>query len=355
MRKVALEESLGLPLAHDITEVNAEEGRKGCAFRRGHIVGPEDLEPLRRLGKLALYVEDGADDRAAARLVRRVHEDDAARIVAPLAAGENVRFDDRPTEGKIGFYASCPGVFVVDVERLHRINGLEVPSLPTIHCYYPVGEGTQVAAFRIIPLTCEPSLIEEVRRILATPLLRVAPYVLRKAGIVVTGNEISEGRVKDAFIPTLSALLQWFGVEVIETAVLPDVRGRISEAVEGFSKTCDILFVTGGTSVDPDDVTVQALEDAGVRYEMRGNPVQPGNNFTVGYRGDVVVCAVPAAALVYRATALDVFLPRLLAGMRISRDDLVRAGHGGLCHFCEVCRFPCCPFGAATWTPGCRA
>jgi len=337
MRTVPLEQAIGLRLAHDITEVNPEKNLKACAFKRGHIVTREDLDPLRKLGKHLLYVWDDSNDR--------VHEDDAAIRIAPLAAGDNIAFDPEPTEGKISFYAACPGVFRVDVERLYQINALEIPSLPTIHSGYPVSEGKQVAAFRIIPLACDRSIVEKVCSILNEPLFRVDPFVMKKAGVVVTGNEVYEGRIKDAFADKLTMMLKAFGVAVNETAVLPDVRGKIAETVRRFVETCDIVFVTGGTSVDPDDVTVQALSDAGVRYSVKGNPIQPGNNFTVGYKGDGVVCAVPAAALFYKATALNIFLPRLLAGEKIPREDFHRMGHGGLCHFCETCHFPCCPFG----------
>lgn len=337
MRRVPLQEAVGSRLAHDITEVNPEEDRKFCAFKRGHIVTEGDLERLRRLGKHSLYVQEGPESD--------LHEDEAAGIVAPLAAGENIRFDEKPTEGKISFYAACAGVFVVDVERLCSINALEIPSFPTIHTNYPVVEGKQVAAFRIIPLTCERSIVEEVCSILSEPLLHVEPYVCHSAGIVVTGNEVYEGLVEDAFTEKLSRMLARFGVDVTETTILPDERERISKAVESFSAACDIVLVTGGTSVDPDDVTVQAMSDAGVRYEVKGGPIQPGNNFTIGYKNGTVVCAVPAAALYYRATSLDVFLPRLLAGHKIAREEFHRAGHGGLCHFCKECHFPCCPFG----------
>ena len=338
MRRVALEDAVGLPLGHDITEVNVAEGRKFPAFRRGHIVAEEDLEHLRRLGKNAVFIWDDGGDA--------VHEDDAALRVAPLAAGENITFDNAPSEGKIAFYAKCRGVFQVDTERLYRINSLEIPSFPTIHSNVAVAAGQQVAAFRIIPLTCERSIIEEVCAILREPLLRVASFTMRKAGIIVTGNEVYEGKIEDAFVPKLAGIVGAFDVEVVDTAILPDVREQIAAAVERFAGSCDIVFVTGGTSVDPDDVAVQALCDAGVRYEVKGNPLQPGNNFTVGYKGDVAVCAVPAAALLYKATALDVFLPRILAGQKIAKEDFYRAGHGGLCQFCPKCHFPNCTFGA---------
>ena len=336
MRKESLENAIGMRLAHDITEVNPEADKKFCAFKRGHIVTERDLEHLRRLGKHSLYVQDDSSEE--------MHEDEAAKSVAPLAAGDNIRFDAEPTEGKVGFYATCDGVFVVDAERLYQINSLEIPSFPTIHTNYPVREGTRVAAFRIIPLTCKPSLIRQVHAILSEPLFRVEPYMLETAGIVATGNELYEGLIEDSFTEKLTEMLGDFGVRVTEATILPDEHRRISETVKRFSEDCDIVLITGGTSVDPDDVTLQAMSSAGVSYEVHGAPIQPGNNFTIGYRDGVPVCAVPAAALYYKSTSLNVFLPRLLAGQKVSKEDVYRAGHGGLCHFCEKCHFPCCPF-----------
>lgn len=336
MRKVILENAMGLRLGHDITEIDPERKIKRRAFKRGHIITAGDLERLRDLGKKTVYIWDDGSE---------VHEDEAALTMAPLIAGENIEFDLEPSEGKINFRAACDGLFKVDVERLYLINSLEIPSLPTLHNNFPVRKGKQVAAFRIIPLTCDRMIIDKVRVALKDPLIAVKPFVFTKAGIIVTGNEVHEGRIKDGFIPALTRSVQEFGVEVVDTAILPDEKEKISETVERFFPDCDIIFVTGGTSVDPDDVTVQALREAGVVYEVKGNPVQPGNNFTIGYKGNAVVCAVPAAALFYRATALDVFLPRLLAGEKITREDIHRSGHGGLCHFCRTCNFPVCPFG----------
>lgn len=339
MKKVNLEEAVGCRLGHDLTEVVPEKRIKRRLFRRGHVITTGDLERLRDLGKNTITIWEADSDG--------VHEDDAAVTVAPLIAGKNIRFDPEPSEGKISFYATCSGVFKVDVERLHRINALEIPSLPTLFTHSPVEADKQVAAFRIIPLTCDPSLMDQLIDLLHTPLISVVPYRVKKAGIIVTGNEVYEGRIQDGFIPGLTALLSQYGTAVVDSLILPDDRIRISEAVSRFSETCDIILVTGGTSVDPDDQTVAGLLEAGVKYHVKGNPIQPGNNLTIGYRGETCVCAVPAASLHYRATALDVFLPRILAGETVSREDVHRAGHGGLCHFCDTCHYPICPFAVS--------
>lgn len=337
MRKVKVEEAVGLALGHDITEIVPERGLKHRAFRRGQIIAPGDVERLKNLGKNAVFVSEPGDTE--------VHEDDAAVRLAPLIAGPCIEHDPEPYEGKIAFRAACAGLFRVDVERLYSINSLAVPALPTIPTLFPVRAGHTVAAFRIIPLTCPREIVEQVADLLATPLLEVLPFRRRTAGVVVTGSEVYEGRITDRFVPRITAAVATYGGTVSESVVLPDDRERIAGAVNRLSETCDMVFVTGGTSVDPDDVTVAAMADAGVVYEVKGMPVQPGNNFTVGHRGQTPVCAVPAATLFFRTTAFDLLLPRLMAGLRVTREEIFRLGHGGLAQPGAEGGFPDCAFG----------
>lgn len=337
MRRVNVEDALGLSLGHDITEIVAAKNIKRVAFRRGHVIQAEDVPRLLDLGKSAIFiVEEGDTD---------IHEDDAAKKVAPLAAGANIEHDEEPREGKINFRAAVPGVFRVDPERLYRINRLAIPTMVTIPSNFPVQAGQLLAGFRIVPLTCDPAIIDEVVEELSTPLLVVQPYVVKTAAVLVTGSEVYEGRIKDAFLPRLKETLKPFGVDVTYSTIIPDDRGRISEEVKKALVECDIVFVTGGTSVDPDDVTVLAMEDAGVKFTVRGMPVQPGNNFTMGMCGGKSVCAVPAATIFHKATALDVMLPRLLARVPISDEDIHRLGHGGLAQPGAEDHFPDCTFG----------
>jgi len=338
MKKIALEHAVGEVLAHDITEVNLKRGHKGVAFKRGHVIEAGDLGVMKNLGKMHVYVWEGSESQ--------IHEDDAARILAPLLAGESIRYDPEPHEGKVGFYADGNGVFKVDIARLERINALAIPSMPTIHNNFPVTPSKQVAAFRIIPLSCAPEVIKHIKAELREPLMHVKPYVVKHAVILVTGNEIYHGHIHDDFTPKLRSKLRRFGVKVSTADVLPDVQNVISAAVRDAAARTRLILVTGGTSVDPDDVTVQAMKEAGVVFPFQGNPIQPGNNMTIGYKDNTTVIAVPAAALFYAITALDIFLPRILAGERIRATELVRRGHGGLCHFCSSCVYPVCPFGA---------
>ena len=337
MKKVSVEEAIGCVLAYDITEVNLEKGIKRRAYKRGHIILAEEIEHLKSLGRKNIYIEDGKGTG--------MHEDDAAKMAAPYIAGENITFDPETSEGKVSFYAGTDGLFKVDEKRLFQINNLGIPSLPTIHNNMGVTKGKQVAAFRIIPLMCEYSVMEKIKEILKTPLISVSPYKVKTCGLLVTGSEVYEGRIKDGFKPILEKKLAGYGVEITDYRIIPDEASLMIDSVKDITKNADMVITTGGTSVDPDDITAQALLDAGVVYEMKGTPIQPGNNMTVGYLDGKTVCAVPAAALHFSATSLDILLPRILAGEKITKHDLAMLAHGGLCHFCKKCVYPICPFG----------
>ncbi len=341
MRKVKVEEAVGLMAAHDMTEVNVEKNIKRVAFRKRTIIRQSDIEKLKSLGREHIFVFDDHENE--------VHEDEAALEIAPLLTGRNLTCDPEPREGKISFYAAVEGLFKVDVDRVVAVNRLRVPSLPTLHNNSVVAKGKQVAAFRIIPLTCARKVIDDCREILANGdcegVLTVKPFVYRRAALIVTGNEVYSGRIKDRFTGVVEKKLLSLGVELVNRAILPDDRETIKERIAEFAAGADFLILTGGTSVDPDDATRGAMRSAGVELLQEGNPIQPGNNFTIGYLEGKPVCAVPAAALFFKATAFDIFLPRFVANDPVSADELAEMAVGGLCHFCEICHYPICPFG----------
>ncbi len=339
MRKVKVEDAVGLMAAHDMTEVNVEKNIKRVAFRRRTIIRKEDIEKLKALGREHVFVFDDHENE--------VHEDEAALELAPLLAGENIFFDSEPREGKISFYAGVSGLLKIDVDRVIAVNRLQVPSLPTLHNNLEVEKGRQVAAFRIIPLTCKRKIVDQCRAILAggQAVLSVKPFVFRRAALIVTGNEVWSGRIEDRFTGIMEKKLAAFGVELVERTVLPDDREIIRQTLVEFARTAELVILTGGTSVDPDDATRAAMRAAGVELLQEGNPLQPGNNFTIGYLAGKPVCAVPAAALFFPVTAFDIFLPRFLADDPVITEELAVMAVGGLCHFCKVCRYPVCPFG----------
>ena len=258
MRKIRVEDAVGLHLAHDITEIRPGEF-KGPAFRKGHKVAEQDLCHLMRLGKRHLYVLELEQDQ--------VREDEAAFVLARALAGPGVTFTGRPKEGKLQLEAAWDGLFKVKVEPLVRFNLLPEMMCATIHNYTTVKAGQRLAGTRIIPLVVHRGILEDARSLAAEhyPILAVKEYRPRRAALIITGNEVYEGLVEDRFAPIILKKLAAYGSSLVETHILPDDVNRIAAAITAsLNRGADFLITTGGMSVDPDDVTRLAISRAGV-------------------------------------------------------------------------------------------
>ena len=338
-KKIKLKDSVGTKLAHDITEIRPGEF-KGPAFRKGHTVCNEDLCHLQKLGKNHLYALDLADDE--------IHEDQAAAILAAGLAGEGIEWQNEPREGKIKLLAERDGLFAVDTASLTAFNMVDEVMCATLHNHTRVKKGELVAATRAIPLVMKRAPIERAAAIARQNGATLSVKTIRsaKVGLVITGNEVYHGLIEDRFRPILSQKAVDLDCTVAGVEFAPDDAEAIRNAIETLlERGCDLLMLSGGMSVDPDDVTRQGIKLAGASELHYGSAVLPGAMFLVAYIGDVPLLGVPACGLYHRITVLDLILPRILAGEKIGKAELAFLGHGGLCKDCEECSYPHCPFG----------
>jgi molybdopterin biosynthesis enzyme len=177
-------------------------------------------------------------------------------------------------------------------------------------------------------------------------ILSVKPLMKPKTGIVITGNEVFSGLIQDKFAPLLKKKLHFFECEVMEPVYSPDDQNVMVQCIRKLiHEGAQLLMVAGGMSVDPDDISRMAIIKAGAEDVVYGTPVLPGAMFLYGIIEGVPILGLPACILYHKTTILDLLLPRVLAGERITRRDLAAMAHGGLCLNCEVCRYPVCPFG----------
>ena len=110
-------------------------------------------------------------------------------------------------------------------------------------------------------------------------------------------------------------------------------------------KGADVVVCTGGMSVDPDDVTPNAIRECGAEVVTYGSPVLPGAMFLLAYMGNVPIMGLPGCVMYSKRTVLDLVLPRVLVNEKITKRDIAEYGQGGLCLECDVCTFPHCSFG----------
>jgi molybdenum cofactor synthesis domain-containing protein len=337
-KRVPVKDSVGMVLGHDLTRIVPGEF-KGPAFKKGYIIKAEDIPLLLDIGKDNIYVLDLKDGL--------VHENDAAERIAKGAAGKSIRLSEL-SEGRINFLAATPGLLKIHVEALRQINMINDVVLSTLHSNQQVTPGRSVAGTRIIPLATPEENIQRVERICRDnfPVIDVKPFRPLNIGVITTGSEIYSGRITDKFGPVVKAKFAELGCKVTKQLfVSDDVDLTVKAIHELIRDGADLIALTGGMSVDPDDQTPASIRAAGGKVVIYGVPVFPGAMFMLAYIGEIPVVGLPGCVMYYRATIFDVVVPRIVAGEKVTYQDIVSLAHGGFCAGCAECHYPICGFG----------
>lgn len=335
MKKIDVHSAVGMPLCHDITAM--KDGFKGAFFKRGHIIEEKDIPVLLDLGKKTIYVWEDES---------LIHEDDAAMEIAAMLKTENTVYTD-VSEGKIVMLADCDGMLKLNTELITAINSVGDITVTTLPNHYPVKKGAKLASMRIVPLTTDKAKIENAKQLCrGKKAVQLLPYKQLNAGIIITGSEFYNGRIKDRFENIAREKLAKYPCSVIGVEICDDNTDMICKAAEKFiQQKADLIIFSGGMSVDPDDVTPTAIAQLGADIVSYGVPSQPGNMTLVAYFGNVVLLGVPGAAVSLPTTVFDVLLPQVFAGEKFTKQQLVNLAEGGLCQLCSQCHFPNCTFG----------
>nr|WP_048570382.1 molybdopterin-binding protein [Clostridium cylindrosporum] len=338
MKKVKVEDAIGMILAHDMTKVVPGDF-KGAAFKKGHIIAEEDIDELKSMGKNHIYILE-LDKNT-------IHEDEAAIRISKAAATSEIILEG-PSEGKVKFIASNKGLLKINTKALEKINEIEGVVLATLHTNTLVEKGKVVAAAKLIPLVTERERIETVEEICrelgnVVSIKEVKNY---KVGVVVTGTEVYEGIIKDKFGPLLREKASYYGCTVLDVLYAKDDENMIRGCIEDLlNRGCEIIVTSGGMSVDPDDLTPSVIKSVSNEVVTYGSPVIPGAMFMIAYRGNIPILGLPACGMFFKVTVFDLVFKRLIAGDKITKKDMATLAHGGLCQECEVCHYPICPFG----------
>jgi molybdenum cofactor synthesis domain-containing protein len=339
MRKMKVQDAVGQTLCHDMTAIT-EGGFKGVMFKRGHVIREEDIPALMNIGKNHIYVwEPDADE---------VHEDDAALALAEAVCGGNLSYEKKPSEGKVSLSAEVNGVFRINRDALKTINRVPDYTVASLPHDMHVTKGQKVCGLRIVPLVTKRENVDQAVAIArgAYPVFEVLPFRPLKCGVVITGSEVYYGRIQDKFEPVMTKKLAGYGAELLGFTKCPDELETILAAVTDFrEKGAELILLTGGMSVDPDDLTPTAIRKTGADIITQGVPLQPGNMLMLARLGKTMLVGVPGASMHFKTTSLDVFLPRIFAGVEITKDEIAGYGEGGLCMGCTECRYPICYFG----------
>ena len=329
---------MGHVLCHDLTQIIKDQ-YKDARFRKGHIITEADIPVLLSMGKEHLYVWEMTPGM--------VHENDAAERLLALCGQENMTRSEIK-EGKIELKAACDGLFQVDSRRLIAVNSIEDIMIATRKGNTAVKKGDKLAGMRVIPLIIEEERLRAAEAAAGTaPLLKLLPYVKKTAAIVATGSEVKNGLIQDTFTPVVRDKLAAYGIETVSVLYSGDGVDNVANAIAEARQTgADLILCTGGMSVDPDDNTPGGIRQSGARIVTYGAPVLPGAMFLLGYfEDDTPIMGLPGCVMYAGATIFDLALPRIAAGVEMTRTDFAVMGEGGLCLGCRPCHWPDCPFG----------
>ncbi|SDH35964.1 molybdopterin-binding protein [Desulfosporosinus hippei] len=339
MEKIKVRDSVGATLIHDMTQI-IPGVVKGPRFRKGHVIREEDIPVLLSMGKEHIYVWDQKPGL--------IHENEAAERLAQAVAGSGLILDE-PKEGKITLTAAYDGLLYSSEEGVLALNTLEGVILSTRHNHYPVKKDDKIAGTRVVPLMIEEKIIleaEETVKAFSSPILEVRPLKPFKVGLIITGSEVFHGRIKDKFGPVLRSKVENWGSTILDQKFANDDVAMIQSSIQDqLALGAEMILVSGGMSVDPDDVTPTAIKEMGAELVTYGAPVLPGAMFLLAYIGNVPIMGLPGCVMYAKTTAFDLIAPRILTGERLTRHDIVKLGSGGLCLECPICTYPHCSFG----------
>ena len=336
MKKVRVEDAVGMTLCHDITAMY--DGFKGALFKRGHVIEAADIPRMLDIGKQTVFIwEPEAGE---------VHEEDAAARMAAAMPGAGAHYEG-PSEGKMVLKAERAGMLRVNTALLRSLNSIGDITISTLPDHYPVAPGARIASMRIVPLVTQEAQIARLEALCKdNKVLDLLPYQPRKAGIIITGSEVYHGRIQDKFEAVARGKLSKYPCEIVGVAICDDDLDMLTgQARRLLDAGADLLIFSGGMSVDPDDLTPSAIRALGADVVSHGVPSQPGNMTLVAYLGDAAVLGVPGASVVMPTTIFDVVLPQIFAGVKFTKEELIGLGDGGLCQLCKSCHFPNCTFG----------
>ncbi len=319
-----LAEAVGHILMHNIVD---SEGRR--VVRKGTRL---DGDALRRLADAGFYevtvaVLDATD----------VHEDEAARVLAEALLTPELHIT-WGVGGRANFHSEVLGVVYLDEERLHRFNALPGITLATVPPYTvvrPEEHRGLVATLKIIPFAVPQEVVQQARRIACegTSLINVRPLRGARVALLLTGHPSALARLQAQFEPPTRQRLERLG-SVLQTVLLAEQEEEvIAQRAHQLLATHDLLIISGQTSVmDLDDITLRALRRIGAAVTVHGAPVDPGNLLALAYWHDKPVMCAPGCARSLSRNVVDLVLPRLLVGERLTQESVAALGVGGLLH-----------------------
>ena len=314
-----LEEAEGAILAHTLRLPER-------VLRKGSALDAAAVAALRAAG----YAEV-----VAARLEPGdVGENEAADRLADALASPDMR-RSRAATGRVNLIAETAGLFVVDAERIDRLNSAhESLTVGTLPNHTPVAPRDMVATIKVVPFSVPGAVLAQVEAMARSgpPAFRLHSFRALKAGLVLTELRGLKEKVAENTIAATAARVAGLGGSLLPPLRCPHAEEPIADSLESLlAQGADLVMVAGASAVvDRRDVGPMGIVRAGGEIRHFGMPVDPGNLICIGRIGAVPALVLPGCAGSPRPNGIDFVLQRLYAGLDVGPGEVMRMGVGGL-------------------------
>ncbi|GLS23699.1 4-diphosphocytidyl-2C-methyl-D-erythritol kinase [Labrys miyagiensis] len=315
--EIAIDDAIGGVAVHSI--------RKGSlVLKKGTLIGPAEVAALRREGVSTVVI---------ARLDKEdIGEDMAAARVAQAIKGAAVRAED-PFTGRANLFAEQAGVLVLDRARIDAVNEVdESITFATLPAFAAVKAGEMIGTVKIIPFAVDKAVLDRALATLVQPAIRVAPFRPLRVAAISTLLPGLKDSVVGKTLQVLKDRLAPAKASIVADERVQHQADALATALDKVAKAgADLAIIFGASAIaDRRDVIPMAIESAGGAISHFGMPVDPGNLLLLGELGPMSVLGAPGCARSPKENGFDWILNRLLAGVPVTRADIIGLGVGGL-------------------------
>jgi len=318
---------IGMVLAN---EVRGRDGR--LMLPKGTVLDAAALASLPGAEPTVLHLLDLDPDE--------LHEDDGGLRVANAIAGSGVGISG-PAQSRVDLVADLRGVVRVDAGLVCRINEVDGVTVYTMLDWQPVTPETVIASVKITPIAIREEQIIATERLCQAaerPALSIAPFQPKRVAVLTT-DPLDTERLS-AFSAAMERKVDWYGSSLVDLRVVNADAADVADAMRGFLRDgVEIILAAGGNAIDPLDPINLALPLIDAQIVHSGAPTR-GSMFWLAEAGDVSIVSVASVRMLSATTAADAFLLMLFAGHRVTRDDILDVGVGGLPGSAIRLRFP---------------
>lgn len=308
-------DALGTTLAHSL----AGHSRR---VSKGTVLTDDDIAELTAAGHDTLTVaaldpgdieENGAAEALAAAVVP-TPEEQGLRVSAAGA-------------GRVNLYATGPGVALLDVDRLSRINAVDpMITIATVPPFHRVDARTMVATIKIISYAVSQDALDKATADAAHAIRILSPQF---ASATLIETQVGNAEPSSKGRAALTGRLDRLNVSLTPRVVVPHRDAPLAQAVADAEGEVVFILTASATS-DTHDVAPAAVREAGGTVTAYGMPVDPGNLLFFGTHHDRPVIGLPGCARSPALNGADWVLERLICGVDLTPADIAQMGVGGL-------------------------